>query len=1425
MSHKHQYLVYYIHLTDKALYDSLALTGSPETIGAVLAAPDATAITYTAPNKLKTDVIPQTGNYQTSEWFGTSDHFPTNIAAFDRKSGGWFGIPLLFGDTTTYHWRGQYTYSPPATVPGVAVPLNIAKLRWWDGFEILDPPSGNAGPENGVNGDANNDNRYCSHSASRHADGSGMAWRGQTTIRTHNVNENLAGTSVSSNASWERFYIRLWQAPAAQTRLWGSRGTGGVEGFNLEINPAGQLVYGWDTNTSVYTAVGTAFNLVVGVWYKVDVRFWYGPVGSGGTQFELWINGVIKASGTVNALGSGPAGALPAAWNSITAYVIGNQVGSGGRAYQAVANNTNSQPPNANWTDISLSFFSRHGSSRMGNAQANTMAIDIDDWICGDHQGAPDGVDFQNGHRVIQVRATGFDAAMSGFTGDWRWCNLPAPTDGPTSLLTSSTNGAVLAVATDGYAVDALPESLGAVAIRVQLITGTGSTNVATNEAVCTGAALSTGAVAQSTVSADWKTAGKALSGTPTPVKPIAPIVLKHIKGSASVETIRRLSATVCLIGSFGKEDLGPLAPPPSVLPKAAGPHNNPYPRTPWARSTVAPIMPVFVRAGTYTGNGTGQDLLFPMPIHFFRARPSTVSVAGGTLWWSTLMASHVGTANQLDGAGMVQALMDESFVPVGLDGQQIQSILRIVGGGAQSNAAGVVYSYIAIGDPGQRFMLNGGLVNEQNQAIDVNTPLIRTTFVPEAIIFQGEDPNVATTGCFWKGKGNPTAVTGMATQGETAAAIAVSAGQITTKQPFHVLAASWLGPSNMVPFSAWRSDDGSSDDVGSNKGKACQIVTYTGDGAASRTIALAPAVGKRPLWALVVPHGTGATYYRDPAHSALGSSRWDTGGTATTAIVGGNIDSISVGPLINTNGIVYDVLVIPGDSTAGNDGWSIPGDFWPVPPDPPPSDIPVDGPSPGEVPGNPPSPDPTPVVVLPDPLPPAGPMPSLTDDLDPACIADTTRMINMALTRIGITTQIAVVATDAIPEATEVRLVYNDAIQQTLRDFAWPFATRYVQLTQVGTTRPNSDWLYAYRQPSDCIFERRIAASRTDVADAAPIPFACSSDATGNLIFTNQAQAVLEYTARPKCPHTRSEPLFREAAMWKLAELLAPGLSRLTDTAVNCAKGYAEAIGKAQLVLRPGNPGEIPATSTYDTTAPMLAANVNVINLALVRIGARTIRNVSTDQSREAQVARIVFEQELRATLRDFPWSFATQYASLALVGGTSSVPVNADWQYSYRLPTDVVFVRRMVDASRRTYERQPPEFRQAIDATGGLLFTDQAISTSLPVTIEYTNRPIGAVLISDALFRDALAWRLAWTMAPSLAVKVPEETESFGRGPDDGRIPRERPATGAQLRARAADTAQRNYYQAISTAKKAAANEGQPDLTNPDADWIAGR
>lgn len=1365
MAVTHQYLIFEINIKNiaqvQALQNNLHVPDGDATvvgngIGAILAAPDDAAIKYAAP-KLAPHAVFSAPSI-TSKWFGTEDHFPTNVATFDRKSGGWFGWSWLFGDTTHYHWRGVFNYTPDSA-PVAGSPPNFSRRKWIDGFELPelgDAPAGGTG--------------FCTRGASRHVQGFGYALHNVSATRSHATNAN--GDAII-NKAWERFYVRFRTLPAAECTLWRARTNfSPASGIAIRVLPSGQLSVHHVDAGSNFTLVGTFAAPALDVWARVDLWFAFGqaPVGTPLSSLIVWINGTVVF--TFQDLTSGE---------------------------------------QANGT--------LHTSSELGGTAANTLAVDIDDWMCADQPPVGDGIDFQNGSAMRLITPTALDGGSSGWTGDFRLL-LQNPAEAATVGMTSAVAAAPLIVATDGLdVVAAEPQGIGIVGINVAVKT---ATLQATTVLGLSGGAELTGALSGNIaqLGGGWEQFLYRPVAAVQAIHVTNPIKLSLVHGGAGASTVFAMLAVAEVLGTFGPEDTPHVVPVPKV-PVRLGIHNAPYPRTPWATLTTTPIQPVYQKTGTYVGNGTGQDLLFPVPIHLFITRP--LAPAGiGAIWTPSMMGTHAGGDQGPTCIHMVQALIDPDFVPAGLDTQQQQTRLRIAGTAAPSNNAGVTYAYLALGDPGMRFLL-AGCLRKCRGTVDIITQLAHTGFVALAGFFwQEATAGGVGNGMHYKGPGHAPSSISPINGAELANALQFTApGQLTSKSAFM-----GVNAFDCISFLLSRMDDLGAGDAG----KMIQITSYVGDGSASRTLALAPASGRRPMFAFVVPHN-GAALFRDPSFLTTASAAWNTGGVnAASGIVGGGIDSISVGSALNTNAVVYDVWVIPGDSVAGNGGWSIAGEFMPVSPEPPPGAMTDDGSVNHAEPPNAPIGDPeAPPAVLPDPLPPVGPMPTLTDDLDPACEPDTRRIANMALTRIGIGKQIANIATDQTREAVAVRLVYNDAIQETLRDFAWPFATRYVQLAVLdGGVRPNSDWLFKYRQPNDCLFERRLVVNRTDVGDPAPSPFLCSSDDTGGLIFANLANAVLEYTARPKCPHTRGEPLFREAAAWKLAELMAPALSRMQEAVQACQKGYAEAMAKATLVLRPGIPGEVPATATVDTTAAAKLANLNVMNLALIRIGARTIRNTSTDQSREAQMARNIFEQELRATLRDYPWAFATVYVTPALVAGTSTVAVNGDWQYSYRLPADVVFVRRLVDSSRRAYNRNPPTFKVGRDATGPLLFTDWLHTTTTPIVVEYTNRPEGAVNVADPLFRDALGWRLAWTLAPSLAMIVPETPETVGRGPEDNqmqRIPRSAPASGMQLRRQAADAARGAYYFALATATTSAANEDQPNTDPIDADWITGR
>jgi hypothetical protein len=314
----------------------------------------------------------------------------------------------------------------------------------------------------------------------------------------------------------------------------------------------------------------------------------------------------------------------------------------------------------------------------------------------------------------------------------------------------------------------------------------------------------------------------------------------------------------------------------------------------------------------------------------------------------------------------------------------------------------------------------------------------------------------------------------------------------------------------------------------------------------------------------------------------------------------------------------------------------------------------------------------------------------------------------------------------------------------------------------------------------------------------------------------------------------------------------------------------YQQDLATARTFLRLGSPGTRPAADANDPDVLCPTDKLQVINLGLVRIGAQTIADLATEQSREAVSARLVYEDELKSTLRDFAWPFATRYLDpLTLVRGpswtgatvqawsstqayvagdvvslasvvyycllahtnqtppnatywttTATTAANGDWTYAYREPSDSIYVRRLVTPGLgRRFNPTPITYRIGSDVTGGLIFTDEQSAV-----LEYTTRPNCAVVIGDTLFRDAFAWRMAAALAPSVASVEPEAPEQTGRAPSTLPAPSEGGLVRSeQLRAQRAAWAWGMYQRTLAMAKASSANESQQEPPG-EAEWIRG-
>lgn len=211
--------------------------------------------------------------------------------------------------------------------------------------------------------------------------------------------------------------------------------------------------------------------------------------------------------------------------------------------------------------------------------------------------------------------------------------------------------------------------------------------------------------------------------------------------------------------------------------------------------------------------------------------------------------------------------------------------------------------------------------------------------------------------------------------------------------------------------------------------------------------------------------------------------------------------------------------------------------------------------------------------------------------------------------------------------------------------------------------------------------------------------------------------------------------------------------------------------------------------------------------NAALYKVGVSQTIVALSETTREARTCNDNFGAARRETLRAFPWARASGYAALALaagplwdtdpavltnvqawsasytyavgdvvrsasvnytaiLGGVNHVPPNAtywstsaaaapefangDWRYAYRLPSSFLYARRLVPTggNGRQYNETPLRFRLGRDTNGLLLFTPEQ-NAELEYTIALTDTDV----LDDPVFDDALSWKLAEKIGPSLS------------------------------------------------------------------------
>lgn len=148
-----------------------------------------------------------------------------------------------------------------------------------------------------------------------------------------------------------------------------------------------------------------------------------------------------------------------------------------------------------------------------------------------------------------------------------------------------------------------------------------------------------------------------------------------------------------------------------------------------------------------------------------------------------------------------------------------------------------------------------------------------------------------------------------------------------------------------------------------------------------------------------------------------------------------------------------------------------------------------------------------------------------------------------LALSHLNITKQIADVDTEKSKEAAACRQFFEVARDELLRDFPWPFATKFAQLALIVES-PTFEYGFAYRYPTDCLFIRRILSGLRNDNRQSRIHYRVGNDDAGRVIYTDQQNAAVEITTIDAQNPAKWDSDFALALSYRLASYIAPSLT-----------------------------------------------------------------------------------------------------------------------------------------------------------------------------------------------------------------------------------------------------------------------------------------
>lgn len=179
--------------------------------------------------------------------------------------------------------------------------------------------------------------------------------------------------------------------------------------------------------------------------------------------------------------------------------------------------------------------------------------------------------------------------------------------------------------------------------------------------------------------------------------------------------------------------------------------------------------------------------------------------------------------------------------------------------------------------------------------------------------------------------------------------------------------------------------------------------------------------------------------------------------------------------------------------------------------------------------------------------------------------MASQVEIINLALSHIGVGKEISSLETERSEEAAAGRRFYDICRDVVLEAAEWPF-TRKIATIALVQAEPNTEWAYSYRYPTDCLHIRRVLSGLRNDTRQSRAPYLLAQDSSGTLIYTDEDDAQMEYTAKSDNPQFYPSDFVMAFSLY-LAVYIAPRLTagdqfKLGQRAM---KLYEYEIGKAK--------------------------------------------------------------------------------------------------------------------------------------------------------------------------------------------------------------------------------------------------------------------